>query len=375
MHMSKLLSLALAALVLSLCGAARAAPPAQPLVIGQSLPLTGPGFPAANRVVAGARALVERVNASGGILGRPLELVTLDDGGDATRQAANLQALVRQHRAIAIVNCLGEKPCLAAAATTQALGVPLVGPMSGARALRAPGLAHVFSLRPGDAREAAVLARQLQSIGVSRALLLADDAEPARAQALAEALQAIDIQLTRVQVDGQAASIEAALRRAGAGAPQALLLQLGHDGLDALGRLPEAVYASVPSTLATLSSAGLTQMTRLFRDRLIGYTSVVPNPEVARLPVVRDFLRDADEFIGPEAITFEGLEAYLNLRLCAEALRRAGPKADSARLAEAIENLGALDLGGFRLAFSRTQHHGSDFVEIGMRARDGRLLR
>jgi hypothetical protein len=128
-------------------------------------------------------------------------------------------------------------------------------------------------------------------------------------------------------------------------------------------------------TIATLSSAGLTQLTRLFRDRVIGYTSVVPSLDVTRLALVRDLQRDADAFIGPEATTFEGLEAYINLRVCAEALRRAGPRADGQRLGEALESLGALDLGGFRLVFGRDRHHGSDYVEIGMRARDGRMLR
>ncbi|MDR7307610.1 hypothetical protein J2X15_002897 [Rhodoferax saidenbachensis] len=200
----------LALAVLLLCATDNAGAAREPVVIGQSLPLTGAGFPVANRVLAGDRAHVERVNVSGGILGRPLELVTLDDGGDPQRVAAN-----------------------------------------------------------------------------------------ARADSLAAA----------------------------------------------------------------------------FHDRLIGYTSVVPNLNVTRLPIVRDLQRDADAFIGPEAAIFEGLEAYLNLRLCTEALRRVGSRADGQRLGEALENLGTLDLGGFRLVLGRDRHHGSDYVEIGMRARDGRQLR
>jgi ABC-type branched-subunit amino acid transport system substrate-binding protein len=364
----------LAAIALAFGAAAAQAAP-EPIVIGQSLPLTGAGFPAANRVVAGAKAYVERTNASGGIQGRPLELVTLDDGGDPKRHAANLAVLVRQHRAVAVVNCLGERACLVAAEATRELRVPLLGPMSGAQALRAPDVQHVFSLRPGDAHEAAALARQLLAIGISRAVLLADDAEPARSAALAAALQRAGVQATRIDVDARVETLEAAIRRFGATAPQALVVNLGNEALESLGRLPTSAHVGVPSTIATLSSAGLTQLTRLFRERLIGYTSVVPNPEVAGLPIVRELQRDADEFIGPEALTFEGLEAYLNLRLCVEALRRAGARANGPRLAEAIESLGAVDLGGFRLTFGSKRHHGSDYVEIGMRARDGRLLR
>ncbi|MDP2065375.1 MAG: ABC transporter substrate-binding protein [Burkholderiaceae bacterium] len=361
--------------VLVVAGHACLASAADSIVIGQSLPLTGAGFPVANRVIAGAMALVQRVNAAGGIRGRRLELVTLDDAGDARRHAANLRRLVRQRRAVALVNCLGESSCMAAAEVARELQVPLIGPMSGARALRAPGVDAVFTLRPDDAREAQALASQLRSIGIARALMLADGAEPARAQSLADALQQAGIQLTRVAVDGSADSIGAALRRLETVAPQALVLSLGLDGQDALGRLEIGTFTGIPGTIATMSSAGLTHMTRLFRGRLVGYTSVVPDPETPRLPVVRDLMRDADAFVGPEAVTFEGLESYLNLRLCAEALQRAGPTADGARLASGIEALGLLDMGGFRLLFGPDRHHGSDFLEIGIRARDGRLLR
>lgn len=346
-----------------------------PWVIGQSLPLTGAGFPVANRVLAGAKAQVERVNANGGIQGRPLELVTLDDGGDTQRLAANLRTLVRQHSAVAIANCLGERACLEATQVTRELRVPLVGPMSGALQLRAAEVQHVFSTRPDDTREADALARQLQSVGISRVVVLSDDSEPARTYALVAALQRVGQKVTRTTTDAQGQSLAAALQESAKSAPQALVISLGYAALDALDRLPPAARADVPLTVATLSSAGLTQLTRLFRDRMIGYTSVVPPLDVTRLAIVRDLQRDADAYIGPEAATFEGLEAYLNLRLCAEALRRSGPRADGPRLSETLESLGTLDLGGFRLVFGRDRHHGSDFVEIGMRARDGRTLR
>lgn len=364
----------LAAVMLACIGMASHAAP-EPIVIGQSLPLTGAGFPVANRVLAGARAHVERLNASGGILGRPVELMTLDDGGDPKRVAGNLRTLVRQHKAALIVNCLGERACLEAAQATRELRVPLVGPMSGALALRAPDVRHVFSLRPDDAREADALARQLASIGVSRVVLLADDSEPRRTEVLVTALQGSGRQVTRITTDARLESIEAAFRDVAKATSQALVLNLGNEVLDSVGRLPASAYENAPSTVATLSTAGLTQLTRLFRNKLVGYTSVVPNPEVARLPIVRELERDADAFIGPEALTFEGLESFLNLRVCTEALRRTGPRADGQRLGEAIESLGALDMGGFKLSFGKDRHHASDHVEIGMRARDGKLIR
>jgi branched-chain amino acid transport system substrate-binding protein len=353
------------------CNAAPKA--AEPIVIGQSLPLSGAGFPMANRIQAGAKALVDRVNANGGISGRRLELMTLDDAGDATRHADNLGTLVRRHNAVAIVNCLGERSCAAASHATRELGVPLVGPFSGAAVLRAKAVQHVITLRPDDAKEADALAHQLRAMGLSRVALLFDDTEPARAQALAAALQGAQLQVTRVAADARGRAIEASLGEATKAAPQALVLNLGSDALEALSRLPDPARAGVPSVVATLSSASLTQVTRLFRDKLIGFTSVVPNPEVSQLAIVRELERDADAFVGPEALTFEGLASYVHLRVCVDALRRANGRFDGPQLIEAFESLGTLNLGGFRLHFGRDRRHASEHVEIGMRARDGRL--
>lgn len=365
------------ALLVSFAGAAALAAPEgpPPLVIGQSLPLSGAAFPIANRVQAGAKALVDRVNAAGGINGRRLELLTLDDAGERARLAANLRRLVQRQGALAIVNCLGEPACREAAAVTRELGVPLVGPHSGDAALRAPALRHVFTLRPDDRREADALVRQLGSIGVERVAWLADSDEPAREAALAQALGAGGVQATKIVVRPQSESLEAAWQAVAEAAPQALLLSLGPATLDAISHGDLAARRELPATVATLSSAGLTQATRLFRGKVIGFTSVVPIPEISQLPLVREFERDADTHVGPEAFSFEGLASYLHLRVLAEALRRGGPRPDAARLADAIEGLGPVDMGGWRLRFGPDHHHGSDHLEIALRARDGKLRR
>jgi len=353
--------------------AAQAAPDAKPIVIGQSLPLTGPAYPIANRIQAGAKAWIERINARGGIQGRPVEVVTVDDAADPQRLAANLRKLVQDQGAVAIVNCLGEQACAQAAATTAELGVPLVGAFSGAAALRTPAMTHVFPLRADDKREADALARQLRAMGVSRTAWLADGEEPAREHALANALAAEGIAAARTSVTPS--NIAAALQAAGKTSPQALLLSLGPASADALSRAGTASSEGLPLLVATLSSPGLTQITRLFRDRTVGFTSVVPNPEVSQLPLVREFETDADAYVGPEAVSFEGLASYIHLRVCTAALRAAGSRPDGRRLAEALDHLGTTDLGGLRLQMAPGQRQGIELVEIGLRSRDGKLRR
>jgi len=370
------LSARLGALLLPLLGLAACAAAAQParLVLGQSLPLSGPAFPMANRVLAGAKVLVDRINATGGVHGRQIELVTLDDQGDPRRMADNVRTLVRQHRALVLLNCLGERACSAAAEASRGLGVPLVGAMSGEAALRERHNRHVFTLRPDDRREALALLGQLKAIGVGRVVLLGDGDAPVREQVLVATLQSGGIDVQRLRLPAPAA-LAASLHDAAAASAHALVLSLGPASLDALSRLGPAADEGLPPLLATLADPGLTQLTRLVRQRALGFSSVVPNPEASQLPLVREFERDVDTYGGPEAISFEGLAGYMAARLSVEALRRAGAQAEPSSVARAIEGLGSFSLGGFPLNFSAERHHGSDFVEIGVRSRDGRTRR
>src|SRR5579862_3967192 len=63
------------------------------ILVGDSLPQSGPA--AAYAVVAGGeQAYFSYVNAHGGVFGRKLNLIVLDDGYDPARQLINVKNLV-----------------------------------------------------------------------------------------------------------------------------------------------------------------------------------------------------------------------------------------------------------------------------------------
>jgi branched-chain amino acid transport system substrate-binding protein len=61
---------------------------ADPIRIGMSLSLTGPTSPAGRQVLAGLEIWRDHTNASGGLLGRPVELVYYDDQGSPANAPA-----------------------------------------------------------------------------------------------------------------------------------------------------------------------------------------------------------------------------------------------------------------------------------------------
>lgn len=392
-----------AAMLLALASASAGAqprPPGEPILLVQSLPITGPLANFSRQVIGGARSHVEAVNAQGGVHGRRLELLTLDDGGDPAQLEANLRRVAKESRPAAFLHCAGDAACQRAAQVAAEVGVPLIGPMSGLKSLRqaprgAP-LRWVVPLRAGYDREAAALAQQLRGMGISRVAALTDaGADAARAsersserpperaanrpaEHLAElqaALAAQGVAFVPVPVSPRdRAGLNTALQRAAVPNPQALLIDLSPALLDELAGLPPEALARMPRVLLSLATPAVTSLTALFREQVIGFTTVVPNPEMHGLPLVREFDQQASRH-GSGTGMFEALEAYVSVRVTVQALRQAGPRADAAGVAQAVWQLGTQDLGGFVLHLDRTRASGADWVEPALRSRRGQVLK
>ena len=128
----------------------------------------------------------------------------------------------------------------------------------------------------------------------------------------------------------------------------------------------------------TFASGNVNALLSAFSQRMVGFTAVVPNPELSAVPLARELQRQAERASGGHATTYAGMEAYINARVCAEAMRRAaegGKTVDARSVLTALGNLGTLDLGGFSLSFSPTAASASDWIEIVVRSRTGYFLK
>jgi branched-chain amino acid transport system substrate-binding protein len=80
--------------------------------IGSSFPQSGP-YAAFAGISDGYRAYFDMINARGGVDGRRIELVALDDGYEPGRTATNVQRLIQQERVFALFNIVGTANTLA----------------------------------------------------------------------------------------------------------------------------------------------------------------------------------------------------------------------------------------------------------------------
>lgn len=101
---------------------------------------------------------------------------------------------------------------------------------------------------------------------------------------------------------------------------------------------------------------------------------VVPNPFRPNSAVVRDY-QAAVRAVSPDAIfSLVSLEAYINLRVLAEGLERAGPGPSQAKLRSALASIRNWDLGGFTVHYSgQSPHVGSRYIGLGILNGAGRI--
>lgn len=308
--------------------------------------------------------------------GQEIKLVTLDDGNDPVRYAENFRTLAQTHKAAAIINCLGERICQVAASLAAEYRIPLVGAVSGSASITQRESSFVFPLRPNYGKEAAALARQMGTMGISSVAILCDsDGKGEKIAALTTQLASVNVKTTLLCLDRKAPdAYEKMMSALGRGQFQAAILEFEADVvhdivLQGLPKRPEW-----PLTLAMLSSENFTHIAQSFQNRVIGFTNVVPNPETSTIPLVRELQKVTDKFGHPETISFEGLESYIATNVCLEGIRRAAANPTREGLTRALRSMANYDLGGFLVSFGRNIT-GSDWVDIGLRSKNGLYTR
>jgi len=100
--------------------------PIEPVKIGVVLPLTGPASKIGREKLDGMRLAVEEINEKGGVLGRPLELIVIDDMGETEKCLAACKRLVEVDKVHVMSGILGQER--APLDYLDEVGIPFIGP-------------------------------------------------------------------------------------------------------------------------------------------------------------------------------------------------------------------------------------------------------
>ena len=346
-------------------------------LIGQSAPQTGIVAPTNAETTAGARLYFNRLNAHGGVHGRSIELLSLDDGQDPKRTLANTQTLLDQ--GVLALGLYRTTPSVEAAMPlVRKSGIAFIGNQVGPSFLYDPANPTVFNTRASFHEEVARAVKFFVSLGQTRvaALVASDTFGQDVLVGLRSAMANAKTELVaQASVDNRGADVSAQLEQIRQTKPQVVLLICNAKAAAEFIKGARAVAFSPTfvSLSNTSSSAYVTDLGKAAEGVVV--TQVVPTPFSNKLRAVAEF-RDAvsQAGAGAPAISHASLMGYLSAKFMHEAIRRAGPNVDRVRLVDAISNTGRFDLGDFSLNYEQDSRQGSRLTELTVIGHDGRFM-
>ena len=367
--------LALASLTLPLLpyGAAWASKP--DILIGQSAPLSGLMAPTMLGVFGGQQMAFDEVNRRGGIAGRRVRLVILDDAFDPKRTLENARQLVEQQDVLALFGTVGTAQTAAVLPYIAEKHVPLISAYSGSPALRVQPNPYFFTTQASYADELIKMVRNLKSVQATRIAvvyqnndfgkLLLPLAEKIIMSEGATVAAARPLDVTGADAAAVAQSL-AGIR------PQAVIMIVAGPAVVSYVKANRA-HLGVPVYTFSLS-VGSSILKALGDDaRGLAVSRATPYPWRATTPLARDFNQLMEK--AGKTVDYDHFAGYINGRVLIEGLRGAGKSPTPESLAQSMEKLSNLDLGGYTLAYSPQNRHGSTFVEITVVGPKGNFMR
>lgn len=347
------------------------------IVLGQSASFSGSFASQATSYRDGALAYFDHVNAGGGVGGRKVKLVSLDDGYAVDKAVANTERLINQDKVLALFGYTWTNTVKATIPLAEKAGVPLFAPYTGYEELYARHSPYVFTTRASFSDELGQVVQHLRTIGLTRIGLLHYDSASGK-----ELLAETEARMAAAGLKLQAIGSMKTASKEPAGAVQSLkgvdlqALIIGASGSDAVAFIRE--FEKVRAGRTQYYARSLIGVKQLVDDLgpLAGGISIsqtAPNPSKNKLVAVeyRQVLAKYNPQLKPDYI---GLEGMIAAKVMVEALRRAGATPSREGLVQTLGRMTEFDVGGYTLRFGPKKHHGSRYVDITLIGRDGRIV-
>jgi ABC-type branched-subunit amino acid transport system substrate-binding protein len=365
----------LAVLIGALSGLASAQNDA--ILVGQTGGFTGGQAAYAADVRNGIEAAFAGANASGGVNGRQIKLVTADDGGVRDRVLANTKKLVESDNVIALIGYTSGAGTEITLPYIKEAKVPILSPATGNMGIRAEHNPWLFHTRAGYRDEMAKIVAHATGLGLKPRVGLAylGDVGPANLKAMQDALTTHQLQAAAVvSLDRNATDFTPQINQLMAGKPDLVIFISNAPPIAKIvAGMRERGYHGQFATSSFAGSRVVEDLKQHARGLIM--IQVLPQPHRNALNFHRDFHADLKRL--PEAAkakaNYTVLEGYIAGRTLIEGLKRGGRDVTREKLATALTGIGELDFSGYRVRYSRGNHEGSRFVELGVVGDDGQL--
>ena len=351
------------------------------ITVGQIAPLSGVLATTGAQMVLGGKVYFDYINATGGVNGRKIRHVVLDDGYKVDETVRLTRELLARPEVLALYGFAGTANVgkLLADKVLEEGGAALVAPYTGGEPLRNPFNPWIFHLRAGYADEAEHMVQQVSTLGMNRiAVMYQDDGfGKAGLEGVEKALAKRSLKLSAAAgYERNTDKVGDAVRLIKASDAQAIIMVSVNKPTAAFARqYREGGGGAQLYNISVVDPAEIVKLAGLKNAHGLGISQVVPYPYMPNLPVIREFHTLMKRFAPQEQVNYTNFEQFLGAKVLVEGLRRAGPAPTRAKVVKALESMTAFDLGGVTVGYSPDNRVGSRYVEVTVIGSTGKLLK
>lgn len=363
------------------------------IILGQSAAFKGTSAALGSELWRGAAAYFRNVNRQGGVKGRKIRVVSLDDGYEGKATITNTIRLITRDKVFALFGYVGTPTIVKALPVIQKFsktGIFLFSDFTGAQPQReAPHKDYVINIRSSYRQETAGLVHNLVKLGYKKfGVFIQNDAYgQSGADGVRRALEEHDLEILaeatykrgtpysssmerQVQIL-QDAGVEVVVSIGAYAACAAFIRDMRLSGFR--GPIANVSFVGADSLLELLLKEEKKQNKKI-TDRLIN-SQVVPPWSDTSIPLVKEYREMMDRYqprvpddlrdpnYKPPRYSFVSLEGFLNAKIFVELLKRAPKKLTRSGFIRVVESTSNLDAGlGTPVSFSRNKHQGLDSV-------------
>jgi len=346
------------------------------IVIGQSASLTGTAAESGQQTRDGALAYFELVNRKGGINGRKIRLISLDDGGQTKRGEDNTNKLIGEDKVFLLFGYTGRNTSEAALPIVAKADIPFFGAATGGETVHGQFNKNVINVRSSYRRETEAMVDYLVSIGQKKIGMIyhKDDLTKSNLKMTEDALMKHGLKIAGSgAVDRNSSDVKEAF---GILRHVALEAVICNAAVKPFGEFVRQMRkAGVAAQFLTVSFVGSPIVKELGADSAgVIMSQVVPLPTKRSIPIVNEYQSALTATASKAGHSFNGLEGFITAKVFVEALKRTGKEVTRQKFVRAVEGITELDLGGYFVSYSPTKHNGSSYVDITVINKEGRFF-
>lgn len=339
------------------------------IVLGQTAALEGPAAALGQGMKLGMNAFFSHINAEGGLLGKQVRLISLDDGYEPERTIENAHRLIDEDKVFCLIGSVGTPTSSAILSLVKKEQIPLVGAFTGAGLLREPYDPLIVNLRASYEQEVERIVEYLHGEkGYTRISILYqnDSYGIAGLSAMKKAMERRNLEiLAKASYERNTTAVKRAVLRVRKLDSEAVVMVGAYQACAKFIEvakqvgLEDVVFCNI-SFVGTEALA--TELGEYGEGTLV--SQVVPDPLQSTLPVVVEYRERLKKLVPTEEPNWVSLEGYLVAKLFAEIYLSVKGEVNREKFVLEAQGLEEFDLGGVQIKFGPQDNQGMDSIYL-----------